>query len=60
MGKSEDLEAVADSNAAFTSLSALQVVDTSSFAFLPPGHPQSTVYAFAENISNKPKAIFAK
>lgn len=29
----------------------LRVVDASSFPFLPLGHPQSTVYALAENIA---------
>ncbi|KAF3354218.1 Putative protein disulfide-isomerase [Verticillium dahliae VDG1] len=29
----------------------LRVVDASSFALLPPGHPQSTVYVLAEKIA---------
>jgi choline dehydrogenase len=29
----------------------LRVVDASAFPFLPPGHPQSTVYALAEKIA---------
>jgi choline dehydrogenase len=29
----------------------LRVVDASSLALLPPGHPQSTIYALAEKIS---------
>lgn len=30
----------------------LRVVDASAFALRPPGHPQSTVYAFAEKIAD--------
>jgi choline dehydrogenase len=29
------------------------VVDASSFPFLPPGHPQYIVYAFAEKIAGE-------
>jgi choline dehydrogenase len=31
----------------------LRVVDASSFPFLPPGHPQSVVYALAEKIADE-------
>ncbi|KAI1636398.1 choline dehydrogenase [Biscogniauxia mediterranea] len=52
MGKPEDPDAVVDSKARVIGVSGLRVVDTSSFALLPPGHPQSTVYAFAEKIAD--------
>jgi choline dehydrogenase len=51
MGKDLDPEAVVDSEAKVFGVSGLRVVDASSFALLPPGHPQSTVYALAEKIS---------
>lgn len=51
MGKSSDPMAVVDSNARVFGVKSLRVVDSSAFALLPPGHPQSTVYALAEKIS---------
>lgn len=51
MGKSSDPDAVVDSEAKVFGVSGLRVVDASSFALLPPGHPQSTVYALAEKIA---------
>ncbi|CAL3966154.1 unnamed protein product [Diplocarpon coronariae] len=51
MGKSGDPDAVVDSQARVFGVSGLRVVDASSFALLPPGHPQSTVYALAEKIA---------
>lgn len=51
MGKTDDPDAVVDASARVIGVSGLRVVDASSFALLPPGHPQSTVYAFAEKIS---------
>lgn len=51
MGKSDDNMAVVDSKARVFGVSGLRVVDASSFAILPPGHPQSTVYALAEKIA---------
>ncbi|TID24431.1 putative choline dehydrogenase [Venturia nashicola] len=51
MGKSDDRMAVVDSKARVFGVSGLRVVDASSFAILPPGHPQSTVYALAEKIA---------
>ncbi|KAH9878034.1 hypothetical protein J1614_003251 [Plenodomus biglobosus] len=68
MGKIDDPDAVVDSKAKVIGVSGLRVVDASSFALLPPGHPQvsylacfinkmltafqSTVYALAEKIAD--------
>lgn len=43
MGTSKDEMAVIDSRARVFGVQNLRVVDASSFPFLPPGHPQSTV-----------------
>jgi choline dehydrogenase len=51
MGNSSDSLAVVDSHARVFGISGLRVVDASSFALLPPGHPQATVYALAEKIA---------
>ncbi|KAK7183471.1 hypothetical protein DPSP01_010576 [Paraphaeosphaeria sporulosa] len=51
MGKKEDSMAVVDSKARVFGVENLRVVDASAFPFLPPGHPQSTVYALAEKIA---------
>lgn len=51
MGPADDPNAVVDSSARVIGVSRLRVVDASSFALLPPGHPQSTIYAFAEKIA---------
>ena len=51
MGSSNDSMAVLDSHARVYGTQNLRVVDASSFPFLPPGHPQSTVYALAEKIA---------
>ena len=51
MGASNDSMAVLDSQARVYGTQNLRVVDASSFPFLPPGHPQSTVYALAEKIA---------
>lgn len=51
MGKADDPNAVVDSSAKVIGVQNLRVVDASSFALLPPGHPQSVVYAFAEKIA---------
>jgi len=51
MGKVNDTNAVVDSQARVIGVQGLRVVDASSFPFLPPGHPQSTVYALAEKIA---------
>ncbi|KAL8735001.1 MAG: hypothetical protein Q9166_001126 [cf. Caloplaca sp. 2 TL-2023] len=52
MGKQEDRMAVIDSRARVFGVRGLRVVDASSFPFLPPGHPQATVYALAEKIAD--------
>lgn len=51
MGKASDPMAVIDSNARVFGVKGVRVVDASSFPILPPGHPQSTIYALAEKIS---------
>ncbi|CAD6442243.1 d34d526b-2779-4c26-b517-ea3c29081a36 [Sclerotinia trifoliorum] len=51
MGKKDDVMAVVDSKARVFGVQGLRVVDASAFAILPPGHPQSTVYALAEKIA---------
>lgn len=51
MGMMNDSMAVVDSKARGIGVNNLRVVDASSFALLPPGHPTSTVYGFAEKIS---------
>ena len=51
MGNSSDEIAVVDSRARVRGSQNLRVVDASAFPFLPPGHPQSTVYALAEKIT---------
>lgn len=56
MGRADDPTAVVDSSARVIGVQRLRVVDASSFALLPPGHPQSTVYAFAEKIADEIKA----
>ena len=43
MGRSNDTMAVVDSQARVFGVEGLRVVDASSFALLPPGHPQATV-----------------
>ncbi|KAK7932504.1 hypothetical protein PG985_003216 [Apiospora marii] len=53
MGQANDPNAVVDSEAKVIGVQGLRVVDASAFPFLPPGHPQSTVYALAEKISCK-------
>lgn len=51
MGKRGNEMAVLDSKARVFGVSGVRVVDASSFPLLPPGHPQSTVYALAERIA---------
>ena len=51
MGRSNDTMAVVDSKARVYGVQGLRVVDASAFPFLPPGHPQATVYMLAEKIA---------
>ncbi|KAK4864724.1 hypothetical protein LT330_001347 [Penicillium expansum] len=51
MGLANDTQAVVDSKARVIGVEALRVVDASALPFLPPGHPQSTLYALAEKIA---------
>ncbi|KAJ6178543.1 Glucose-methanol-choline oxidoreductase [Penicillium mononematosum] len=53
MGRKNDKMAVVDSHANVYGVQGLRVVDASSFPFLPPGHPQSIVYAFAEKTADE-------
>ncbi|KFY32224.1 hypothetical protein V493_00394 [Pseudogymnoascus sp. VKM F-4281 (FW-2241)] len=52
MGKKKDKMAVVDGKARVFGVRALRVVDASSFALLPPGHPVSAIYALAEKIAD--------
>ncbi|OQE74203.1 hypothetical protein PENNAL_c0083G00223 [Penicillium nalgiovense] len=52
MGRKNDKMAVVDSHANVYGVRGLDV-DASSFPFLPPGHPQPIVYAFAEKIADE-------
>ncbi|KAK8121264.1 hypothetical protein PG999_005384 [Apiospora kogelbergensis] len=52
MGRRDDPTAVVDSLARVIGVSGVRVVDASAFALLPPGHPQSVVYALAEKIAD--------
>lgn len=52
MGRKDDRMAVLDTAARVYGVGGLRVVDASSFPFLPPGHPQSTVYVLAEKIAD--------
>lgn len=52
MGKSGDVRAVVDAHARVFGVQNLRVVDMSAVPFVPPGHPQSTVYMLAEKIAN--------
>lgn len=52
MGKEDDEMAVVDTKARVRGVAGLRVVDSSIMPLLPPGHPQSTVYALAEKIAD--------
>jgi choline dehydrogenase len=51
MGRENDTMAVVDPQARVYGVKGLRVVDASAFPFLPPGHPQATVYMLAEKIA---------
>lgn len=52
MGRREgDVNAVVDARARVIGVEGLRVVDASSMALLPPGHPMATIYALAEKIA---------
>lgn len=51
MGKEDDDMAVVDSRTRVYGVQGLRVVDASALPFLPPGHPQSVIYALAEKIA---------
>ena len=51
MGRLDDPLGVVDSHAKVIGVNNLRVVDASAFPLLPPGHPQSVVYALAEKIA---------
>ncbi|EMR67235.1 putative gmc oxidoreductase protein [Eutypa lata UCREL1] len=52
MGRQDDPDAVVDTHARVYGVNGLRVVDAAAFPLLPPGHPQSTVYALAEKIAD--------
>ncbi|RMD39761.1 hypothetical protein DV735_g5372, partial [Chaetothyriales sp. CBS 134920] len=56
MGRADDPLAVVDSKARVFGTQGLRVVDASSLAILPPGHPMATLYAYAEKIADEIKA----
>ncbi|TVY17343.1 Dehydrogenase patE [Lachnellula arida] len=51
MGTADDPLAVVDSHAKVFGVTGLRVVDASALPFLPPGHPQATIYMLAEKIA---------
>ncbi|KAK5953065.1 hypothetical protein OHC33_005633 [Knufia fluminis] len=51
MGRTDDKMAVVDSLVRVIGVEGLRVVDASIMPMLPPGHPQSTIYALAEKIA---------
>ncbi|KAG9531937.1 alcohol oxidase, partial [Aureobasidium melanogenum] len=53
MGTRNDSMAVVDSRAKVIGVDRLRIVDASAFPFLPPGHPQATIYALAEKIATE-------
>lgn len=52
MGKASDPMAVVDPHARVIGTQNLRVVDASVMPLLPPGHPQSTIYALSEKIAD--------
>ncbi|KAG8626352.1 hypothetical protein KVT40_005297 [Elsinoe batatas] len=53
MGRRGDVNAVVDARGDVIGVTGLKVVDASAFALLPPGHPQSVVYALAEKVAEE-------
>jgi choline dehydrogenase len=53
MGRKDDPTAVTDSSARVIGVDGLRVVDASSMALLPAGHPQALIYAVAEKIAEE-------
>ena len=53
MGTTNDSMAVIDSSMRVYGTKGLRIVDASSFPFLPPGHPQATIYALAEKVAEE-------
>ncbi|KAF2228716.1 GMC oxidoreductase [Viridothelium virens] len=51
MGKPDDPNAVVDTKGRVYGVKRVRVVDTAAFPLLPPGHPQSIVYALAEKLA---------
>ena len=51
MSQWHDSGAVVDGNGPVYGTLGLRVVDASALPFLPPGHPTSSVYAFAEKMA---------
>lgn len=60
MGPSSDDMAVVGHDMKVHGMKGLRVVDASSFPFLPPGHPQATIYAVAEKVASGILADLAK
>lgn len=52
MGVASDPTAVVDNRGRVFGVAGLRVVDASAAPLLPPGHPQSWIYALAEKISS--------
>lgn len=51
MGRRNDTQAVVDGHGRVYGVQNLRVVDLSAVPFVPPGHPQATVYMLAEKIA---------
>ncbi|KAI4160593.1 MAG: hypothetical protein LQ342_005614 [Letrouitia transgressa] len=51
MGRRNDFRAVVDGHGRVYGVQNLRVVDLSAVPFVPPGHPQATVYMLAEKIA---------
>lgn len=53
IGPSSDKTAVVNTKGQVYGTKQLRVFDASAFPFLPPGHPQATIYALAEKIASE-------